>query len=47
MALIAAASQLRNRDALAAEAAELEADETDRSEMLAVAHLMEQLRAPG
>ena len=36
----------RDRQALAAEAAALEADETDRAEMNRVASLMEQLRAP-
>lgn len=46
-ALVAAADRLRRRDALAAEAAALEADEADREEMLAVASLMESLRAPG
>ena len=33
------------REALAAEAARLEADENDRAEMLAVARIMESLRA--
>jgi Arc/MetJ-type ribon-helix-helix transcriptional regulator len=46
-ALVVAADRLRRRDALAAEAAALEADEADREEMLAVASLMESLRAPG
>jgi Arc/MetJ-type ribon-helix-helix transcriptional regulator len=45
--LIAAARRLRERSALAAEVAALEADEADRDEMLAVADLMESLRAPG
>jgi hypothetical protein len=36
----------RNRE-IAAEVASLEADEDDRREMLAVAELMETLRAPG
>ena len=45
--LIASARRLRERSALAAEVAELEADEGDRDEMLAVAGLMESLRAPG
>lgn len=44
-ALTAAAARLRDRRALAAEVAALEADEADRSEMRAVAELMEQLRA--
>ncbi|MGC2240689.1 MAG: ribbon-helix-helix protein, CopG family [Acidimicrobiia bacterium] len=44
-ALVEAASKLKDKDALAAEAAALEADETDRAEMLAVAELMESLRA--
>jgi len=34
-------------EALSAEVAELEADEDDRAEMLAVAELMESLRASG
>ncbi|MBI2704371.1 MAG: hypothetical protein HYX32_03640 [Actinobacteria bacterium] len=46
-ALIASADRLRRRSALAAEVAALEADEADRDEMLAVAGLMESLRAPG
>ena len=46
-ALIEAASRLHDRHALAAEVAALEADEDDRTEMLAVADLMESLRAPG
>ena len=37
----------RRSHELAAEVAALEADETDREEMLAVAQLMEALRAPG
>ncbi|MEA2057844.1 MAG: ribbon-helix-helix protein, CopG family [Actinomycetota bacterium] len=44
-ALIQTASQLRDRQALAAEVATLEADEDDRAEMIAVADLMESLRA--
>jgi Arc/MetJ-type ribon-helix-helix transcriptional regulator len=44
-ALVAAAARLRDRQALAAEVAALEADEADRAEMRAVAELMEQLRA--
>jgi predicted transcriptional regulator len=46
-ALVDAASRLGEKQALAAEVAELEADETDRAEMLAVVELMESLRAPG
>jgi hypothetical protein len=46
-ALVDAAARLRDKEALAAEVAALEADEADRSEMLAVADLMERLRAPG
>lgn len=45
--LIASARRLRERSALAAEVAALEADDDDRDEMLAVAGLMESLRAPG
>lgn len=45
--LLASAARLRRGHDLAAEAAALEADETDRAEMLAVAELMESLRAPG
>ncbi len=44
LALVAAAARLRDRRALAAEVAALEADEADRAEMSAVAELMEQLR---
>ena len=44
-ALIAAAARLRDRKALAAEVAALEADPQDRAELRAVAELMEQLRA--
>ena len=44
--LLASASRLRQRKELAAEAAALEADETDRAEMLAIAEFMESLRAP-
>jgi Arc/MetJ-type ribon-helix-helix transcriptional regulator len=46
-ALVLAASRLHDRRALAAEVAALEADKDDRAEMLAVAGLMESLRAPG
>ena len=46
-ALVEAASRLHDKQALAAEVAALEADNDDRAEMLAVAELMENLRAPG
>jgi Arc/MetJ-type ribon-helix-helix transcriptional regulator len=46
-ALVDAATRLYDKRALAAEVAALEADEVDRAEMLAVADLMESLRAPG
>src|SRR3990172_160133 len=46
-ALVEAAARLRDKKALAAEVAALEADDADRSEMLTVADLMERLRAPG
>jgi len=46
-ALIDAARRLRLRSELAAEVARLEADSGDRDEMLAVAGLMESLRASG
>jgi metal-responsive CopG/Arc/MetJ family transcriptional regulator len=46
-ALVEAASRLGNMNALASEVAALEADEDDRLEMLAVAEVMESLRAPG
>ena len=42
-----AASRLHDKQALAAEVAALEANNDDRAEMLAVAELMESLRAPG
>jgi Arc/MetJ-type ribon-helix-helix transcriptional regulator len=45
--IVASAERLRRGRALAAEVAALEADELDREEMLAVAALMESLRAPG
>ena len=44
--LVDAARRLRRRSELAAEVAALEADDDDREEMLAVAGLMEALRAP-
>ena len=46
-ALVEAAARRLDKQALAAEVAALEADEDDRAEMLAVADLMEQLRATG
>ncbi len=45
-ALVRAARALRRHDELAAEVAALEANENDRREMLAVAEMMESLRAP-
>ena len=45
--LLASARRLRQREELAAEAAALEADDEDHDEMLAVAALMESLRATG
>jgi len=47
VALVEAASRLRDKRALAVEVAALEADEADRAEMALVADLMEGLRAPG
>ncbi|MCY3862435.1 MAG: hypothetical protein OXG30_04520 [bacterium] len=44
-ALIRTANRLYDMDSLSAEAKALEADEADRAEMLAVAELMEGLRA--
>ncbi len=46
-ALVEAAARRHDKQALAEEVAALEADEDDRAEMLAVADLMESLRAPG
>lgn len=45
--LIQSARLMERKADLAAEAAALEADEQDRAEMLEVAALMENLRAPG
>jgi len=45
-ALIETAARRRRRSELANEVASLEADETDRAEMIEVAALMETLRAP-
>lgn len=44
-AVVAAAARLTENRALAAEVAALEADEEDRDEMLAIAEMMEELRA--
>ncbi|MGN6679539.1 MAG: ribbon-helix-helix protein, CopG family [Streptosporangiaceae bacterium] len=44
-AILDSASRLRGRAALAAEVAELEADEDDRRQMLEVAEFMENMRA--
>jgi Arc/MetJ-type ribon-helix-helix transcriptional regulator len=46
-ALVDSATRMRDKHALAAEVAALDKDEDDRVEMLAVATLMENLRAPG
>ncbi|MBW4079679.1 MAG: hypothetical protein HIU84_14490 [Acidobacteria bacterium] len=46
-ALVKSAQQVRRREALRQEMAELEADEGDRQEMLEVAEFMELLRAEG
>jgi Arc/MetJ-type ribon-helix-helix transcriptional regulator len=46
-ALISTARRLQKGPELAAEVAELEEDEADRDEMLAIAALMESLRASG
>lgn len=45
-ALVRAARELRRPEELAAEVAALEADDADRAEMVTVAGLMEELRAP-
>ena len=47
IALVEAAARLRDRKALAAEVAALEADDVDRVEMIRVAEMMESLRAQG
>jgi hypothetical protein len=44
-ALLASAHRLRRSKQLASEVAALEVDEADRAEMLAIAELMESLRA--
>ena len=46
-ALLASARRISRGRELAAEVAALEADEMDRAEMLAVAEMMESMRAPG
>jgi Arc/MetJ-type ribon-helix-helix transcriptional regulator len=46
-ALIETAVRSQDKQALAAEVAALEADNDDRAEMLAVANIMESLRAAG
>lgn len=46
-ALVETASRRQDKQALAAEVAALEADADDRAEMLAVADIMESLRAAG
>jgi Arc/MetJ-type ribon-helix-helix transcriptional regulator len=46
-AILDSAGRLRQRAALAAEVAALDADEDDRREMLEVAAFMESMRAPG
>jgi Arc/MetJ-type ribon-helix-helix transcriptional regulator len=46
-ALLASAHRLSTRSELAAEVAALEADEADRAEMLAIASMMESMRATG
>lgn len=46
-ALVHSARRLRRRAELAAEVAAVDADDADRQEMIAVAELMESLRAPG
>ena len=46
-ALIESARRVQRRSELAAEVAALEADDADREEMLAIANLMESLRASG
>ncbi len=43
--LLASADRMRRRSQLAAEVAALEADDDDRNEMLALASLMESVRA--
>ena len=47
MSLLASAERMRRRHEVAREAAALEADDGDRAEMLAVASMMESMRAAG
>jgi len=47
LALVETAARHRGQQALASEAARLEADEDDRAGILAVARIMERLREPG
>jgi Arc/MetJ-type ribon-helix-helix transcriptional regulator len=46
-ALVETASRRQDKQALAAEVAGLEVDEDDRADMLAIADIMESLRAAG
>ena len=46
-AVVAEAARLTEKRTLAAEVAALESDDEDRQEMLAIAEMMEELRAPG
>lgn len=45
-ALVDTAARLRRQESIAAEVRALEADQADREEMIAIAALMESLRAP-
>ena len=45
--LLASAERMRRRQEVAREAAALEVDDADRAEMLAVASMMESMRATG
>lgn len=45
--LVASARRLRSHPALLTEVAALEADESDREEMVAVAEVMRSVRSPG
>ena len=47
MSLLASAERMRRRHEVAREAAALESDDADRAEMLAVASMMEAMRAAG
>jgi len=46
-AVVGEAARLIEKRTLAAEVAALESDDEDRREMLAIAEMMEELRAPG